>query len=278
MAVFLGLITAICFGSGDFFGGISTKKTSVLNVVGLSHAVGLVGVVALAPIIADDVAWTDVGIGALAGILGGVGVVLLYRGLATGPMAVVAPLTAIASAAVPALWGVATGESLSRLAWVGILAALVAIGLTSLPNEMSTAGVTVRTIAESLAAGVGFGSMFVLFDLTADAVAPWPVVGARATTTAALLGFILLARRSELASARPALGTIFLTGLFDTGSNVIFLIATTLGDLAVVAVLSSLYPVSTVILARLILDERMSRLQFVGLVVALGATTLIALG
>lgn len=278
MAVFLGLITAICFGSGDFFGGLSAKKTSVLNVVGLSHAVGLAGVLALAPLIADEFAWADVGIGAIAGILGGVGVILLYRGLATGPMAVVAPLTAIASAAVPALWGVATGESLSGLAWVGIVAALVAIGLTSIPNEASTDGVTVRTVVESLAAGVGFGSMFILFDLTADAVAPWPVVGARATTTTALLGFIVFARKSGLATVRPALGTIVLTGLFDTGSNVIFLIATTLGDLAVVAVLSSLYPVSTVVLARFVLEERMSRLQFAGLVVALGATTLIALG
>lgn len=278
MAIVLGLITAACFGSGDFFGGLATKKTSILNVVALSHAVGLIGVVLVAPFIADSFSWSDMGLGALAGILGGGGVVLLYRGLATGPMAIVAPLAAITSAAVPALWGVISGETLSGVAWVGILIALVAIGLTSLPQNTSAAGVTVRTIVESLAAGIGFGSMFILFDITADGVAPWPVVGARATTSGLLLGFILLARRSELPTASPALGAIVLTGLFDTGSNVIFLIATTLGDLAVVAVLSSLYPVSTVLLARFVLDERMSKLQFAGLALALGATTLIALG
>lgn len=278
VAILLGLITAAFFGAGDFFGGLSTKKTSVLNVVALSHSVGLAGVVVVAPIIADAFAWRDVGIGAIAGLCGGLGVALLYRGLSIGPMAVVAPLTAIASAAVPAIWGVLTGESLSPLAWLGIFVALIAIGLSSVPNNRSTQGVTPRTIVESLAAGVGFGSMFILFDLTTDAVAPWPVVGARVATTTLLLTFILIARRSQLSTARPAVGPIVITGLFDTGSNVIFLIATTLGDLSVVAVLSSLYPVTTVILARTILDERMSRMQFGGLALALVATMLIALG
>ncbi len=278
MAIFLGLVTAICFGSGDFFGALSTKKTSVLNVVAFSHFVGLITVVVIAPFIADAFTWTAIGLGAVAGIMGGFGVIGLYRGLATGPMAVVAPLTAIASAAVPAIWGSLSGDSLSGLAWLGILIALVAIGLSSLPNNVSAAGVTINTIVESLAAGVGFGAMFILFDLTADDVAPWPVVGARFATSTALLFFVLAVRRVDLNDVRPAMGLIVLTGLFDTGSNVIFLIATTVGDLSVVAVLSSLYPVSTVILARFVLDERMSRLQLTGLALALIATGLIALG
>ncbi len=287
MAIFLGLVTALCFGSGDFFGGLSTKKTSVLNVVAISHFVGLIGVVLVAPLLTDAFTWRDFGIGAVAGILGGLGVVGLYRGLATGPMAVVAPLTAIASAAVPALWGTLSGESLSALAWFGILIALIAIGLSSLPNNASAAqglgSVTANTIVESLAAGVGFGAMFILFDLTADDVAPWPVVGARVTTSAALLTLLAFRGvrskdRSSLAGIRPALGLIVLTGIFDTGSNVIFLLATTIGDLSVVAVLSSLYPVSTVILASVVLKERMSRLQLSGLLLALVATALIAIG
>lgn len=305
MAIILGLITAICFGSGDFFGGLSTKKTSVLNVVAFSHLVGLISVVIIAPFIADAFAWSDVGIGALAGILGGLGVVGLYRGLATGPMAVVAPLTAIASAAFPAIWGTLSGESLTGLAWLGIFIALIAIGLSSLPGRpasgsgasRSVGTVTVRTIAESLAAGVGFGAMFILFDLTTDDVAPWPVVGARATTSTALLLFLFARAISSrnrdagsdagtdgggvagvFTSIRPALWLTVATGLFDTGSNVIFLIATTLGDLTVVAVLSSLYPVSTVILARMVLNERMSTSQLTGLALALVATVMIALG
>lgn len=278
MAIFLGLITAFCFGSGDFFGGLSTKKTSVLNVVAFSHFVGLFTVVILAPFLADSFSWSDVGLGAIAGILGGLGVIGLYRGLATGPMAVVAPLTAVASAAFPAIWGTLSGESLSGLAWIGILIALVAIALSSMPSNVSAAGVTINTIVESLAAGVGFGAMFILFDLTSADSAPWPVVGARATTSAALLLFVLLIRKVDLDEVRPAAGLIIITGLFDTGSNVIFLFATALGDLSVVAVLSSLYPISTVILARFVLDERMSKLQLTGLALALFATVLIALG
>ncbi len=283
MAIFLGLITALCFGAGDFFGGLSTKRTSVLNVVAFSHFVGLITVVILAPIVADNFAWRDLGIGAIGGVLGGLGVVGLYRGLATGPMAVVAPLTAVASAAFPALWGILSGDSLSGVAWFGIAIAFIAIALSSLPNTSSpsrpsSAPVTVNTIVESLAAGVGFGALFILLDLTADTTAPWPIVGARLITTVALMVVVLGVRKVEVADVRPAAGLIVLTGLFDTGSNVLFLFATTLGDLSVVAVLASLYPISTVILARVVLDERMSRLQLTGLCLALLATVLIALG
>lgn len=278
MAIVLGLLTSMFFGAGDFFGGLSAKKTSALNVVAFSHVVGLCGALAVAPLLADGFTGRDFALGAAAGALGAVGVVLLYRGLARGPMAVVAPLTALTSAAVPALWGVATGDTLSTLAWVGVAAALVAIAMSSIPNESDGAPVTVRVVLESLIAGAGFGTMFIVFDATAEGTAPWPVVGARTLTVTVLLAFIFLARRDGLSSVRPALGTIMLAGLFDTGSNILFLFATNLGDLSIVAVLSSLYPAATVVLARWLLDERMSRLQLGGLVTALVAASLIALG
>ena len=278
MAVLFGLLTALFFGSGDFFGGISAKKTSVINVVAFSHLVGLIGVAILTPFLADAFTWTDFGLGMAGGALGGIGVSLLYRGLAVGPMAVVAPLTAITSAAVPAIWGVAGGETLTAIAWIGVAVAVVAIGLSSMPNERDDAPVTARVIGESLLAGACFGSMFIVFDATAEATAPWPVVGARVLTSGLLLSYILTQARNGLATARPALGTIVLTGLFDTGSNMLFLFATKMGDLSVVAVLSSLYPAITVVLARLVLDEKMSRTQLAGLVGAITASVLIALG
>lgn len=278
MAIILGLVTAVCFGSGDFFGGLSAKKTSVLYVVGFSHVVGLIGSVAIAPFVADVFTWRDFGIGAGSGLLGGIGVLLLYRGLARGPMAVVAPLTAIMSAAVPALWGVLDGDRLSGLAWLGVAIALAAIALSSIPSESDGAPVTARVIGESLLAGVGFGSMFVMLDATTDATAPWPVVGARVLTVTILMCVIFGAKREGLATVRPALGLIVLAGLFDTGSNMLFLFAANIGDLSIVAVLSSLYPVSTVLLARVWLDERMSRLQLTGLGCALLATVFIAVG
>lgn len=278
MAIFLGLVTAALFGSADFFGGLSAKKTSVLNVVAFAHLIGLIGAAAIAPFIADQFGWGDFLIGVASGAFGGIGVALLYRGLAIGPMAVVAPLTAITSASVPAIWGVLGGERLAVLGWAGVAIALCAIGLISMPNEADDAPVTASIIGQSLLAGACFGVMFILFDAVGEATAPWPIVGARMMTSAVLLGFIFTARRDGLATVRPALVPIALTGLFDTGSNMIFLFATNLGDLSVVAVLSSLYPAATVVLARLWLDERMSRTQLAGLAMALVATACIALG
>lgn len=280
MAIVLGLITALFFGSGDFFGGLASKRTPVLYVVGFSHLVGLVTVGVLAPFLADAFAWRDMGLGVVAGAIGGLGVALLYRGLARGPMVVVAPLTAIMSAAVPATWGVVDGETFSVWSWLGIGLALVAIMLTSLPagTSIDTAPVTPRVIAESLLAGTCFGAMFIVYDVTADVTAPWPVVGARVLTAGVLLVIIFTMRRERVASARTATWPIVLTGLFDTGSNAIFLYATTIGDVAIVSVLSALYPASTVLLARFLLDERVSRVQLAGLGAALGASILIAAG
>ena len=283
MAIVLGLLTAILFGAGDFFGGLSTKRVSVVAVIALAHVIGLIGSTIAAVFIADEFLTDDFVIGAIAGIAGGIGLALLYRGLARGPMAVVAPLTAITSAAVPAIWGVAQGESFSTLAWVGIAVAGIAIVLTSLPDDrISGASLTSQVIIEALAAGAFFGVLFILFDETSSTTAPWPVVGSRLATASLLMVWLLLARRGELQavrnSATKTLPLIALTGLFDTGSNILFLIATQIGDLTIVAVLSSLYPASTVILARLVLAEAMTRLQLAGLVAALTATALIALG
>jgi len=280
VAIAFGLLTALFFGAGDFCGGLSAKQVSVLAVVAFSHLVGLIGVVIVAPFLAEQFIWADWFLGMLGGASGGLGVALLYRGLARGPMVVVAPLTAITSAAVPSLWGIGTGETFSGRAWLGIGIALLAIVFTSIPNaaDDDNAPITKSVVLESLAAGAFFGLMFILFDTTSDASAPWPVVGARVMTSGALLSFFFARRRSELPSVVPALPLIALTGLFDTGSNMLFLFATNLGDLTIVAVLSSLYPVTTVLLARFLLDERMSRLQSAGLIAALTATALIASG
>lgn len=283
MAVIFGLLTAFFFGAGDFCGGLSAKRVSVLAVVAFSHLVGLIGVAILTPFLAEQFVWADLFIGMVAGASGGVGVALLYRGLARGPMVVVAPLTAITSAAVPSLWGVITGETFSGRAWVGIVIALAAIVMISIPNSANNDGaanapITSSVVIESLISGSMFGLMFILFDATSEVSAPWPVVGARILTSGLLVGVMVTQRRSELGSLRPALPTIILTGLFDTGSNTLFLFATNVGDLAIVAVLSSLYPVTTVLLARVVLNERMSRLQLGGLLAALTATALIAAG
>ena len=193
-------------------------------------------------------------------------------------MQVVAPVTAITSAAVPAAWGVAFGDDVTTTAWVGVILALVAIGLVSISTDGSHQPVTPQVIAESLLAGVGFGGFFIFLDATEAATAPWPVAGARTFTVLALFPILVLGREPVLARGVVALGLIATTGLLDTAANVTFLYAVDRGQLTLVSVLTALYPVATVILARLVLSERMTRPQLLGFVAAMGATVLIAGG
>lgn len=278
MAIFLSLLTAAIFGTGDFLGGLAAKKAKILQVVAGSHFVGLIGVLIASLLIADEFIASDFLLGTLAGVFGGVGVAFLYRRLAVGPMAVVAPLTAITSAAVPALWGLGAGDRLSSIAWVGVALAFVAIGLVSSAGGVEYGRVSAAVVGESLLSGIGFGFFFVLFDATNAASAPWPVVGARLLTSTVLLAFIIGAGRELIPRAENAVALIVATGVLDTGSNVLFLYATQHGSLTIVAVLSAMYPVSTIILARFVLGEEMGKAQLIGLTVALTATALIAAG
>ncbi len=278
MAVLLSLITAAMYGAGDFCGGLATKRLQVVQVVATSHLVGLVGVVIAAPFLADAFTAQDAIYGSIGGLFGAVGVGLLYRRLSVGPMSVVAPLTAVTSAAVPAAWGVIDGDTLGTGAWIGIALALVAIALASSVESGPDAPVTPQVVVESLLSGVGFGTFFIFLDATEAATAPWPIVTARVTTSLLLLT-VLVRRGHRVVPTEPASRWLILgTGLFDTGSNITFLYATEEGALTVVAVLSSLYPIGTVLLARLVLAERMTRPQLVGFAVAMVATVLIAAG
>ena len=276
MAITLALLTAALFGTGDFLGGLAGKRMSVLRVLAISHTIGLVLITVGAIVIADEFLLGDLAWGALAGIAGFIGLALLYRGLACGPMGVVAPLTAITSAAVPAGWGLLVDdESLAGTAWVGVVLALLAIGLVSAsPVEQSS--VSLVAILEALLAGVGFGLMFVGLDQTVEASAPWPIVGGRLMTVSAMAVFFIVKRESPLPPVRSDIRLPAVAGFVDTFSNALFLYATLEGDLAIVAVLSSLYPIATVILARVVLGEGLTRLQQSGFVAAMAATTLIA--
>ena len=288
MVILLSLVTAAAFGSGDFLGGLAARRATPAEVVAGSHLVGLAGIVAVTLALGTGFSGADVALGALSGVFGGIGVGLLYRRLAVGPMHVVAPLTAITSAVVPAVGGVALGERLTPMTWAGLVVALAAIGLVSSASpaehgDGAAPPVSLAAVVESLLAGVGFGLMFIVLDATDPAAAPWPVVGARLTTTIGLLTFLTVAastgRRSRTLPSDPRTWLLLaLTGLLDTMANVGFLYATGRGSLAVVAVLTSLYPIATVLLARLVLAERMTISQRWGFIGALAATGMIAAG
>lgn len=278
MAVFLSLLTAALFGTGDFLGGLAGRRVRVLQVLAVSHLVGLVGITIAALFLADEFIAVDLAWGALAGASGFVGLGLLYRGLARGPMGVVAPLTAITSAAVPAAWGVLVDDdALSGGAWLGVGFALAAIALVSWAPTGGQS-VTTMVVLEALLAGAGFGFMFVVLGQTDPASAPWSIVGGRLLTGGALLLFFLARREQIVPPDQTSRRLLVGLGGFDTGSNALFLYAADAGSLTIAAVLSSLYPVSTVVLARVVLKERLTRGQQLGFVAALVGAALIAVG
>ena len=273
MAIILALISSALFGAGDFLGGAASRRTHVLVVVGASHVVGLFLILLVTPFMADTITLRDLGIGGIAGIAGVVGITFLYHSLSRGPMAVVAPIAAVSNAAVPALWGIYSGDRLSGPQLVGVVLGLAAILLVSRVSgeETSTGTTTPSLVGVALLSGVGFGGFFICMDLTAEATTPWPLVSARMVSAG--IALILLARmgRSPIPRRDEARGAIVGAGVLDMTANLAILVAVHHGMLSLVAVLGSLYPASTVLLARYVLQERMARTQVVGLVVALVA-------
>ena len=273
MAIILALISSALFGAGDFLGGVASRRTHVLVVVGASHVVGLFLILLVTPFMADAITLRDLGIGGIAGIAGLVGIAFLYHSLSRGPMAVVAPIAAVSNAAVPALWGIYFGDRLSAPQLVGVVLGLAAILLVSRASgEETSAGTTTPgLVGVALLSGVGFGGFFICMDLTAEATTPWPLVSARVVSAG--IALLLLARmgRSPIPRRDEARGAIVGAGILDMTANLAILVAVHHGMLSLVAVLGSLYPASTVLLARYVLKERMARTQVIGLIVALAA-------
>ena len=271
-AAALGLASAASWGAGDFSGGLATRRSPVLGVLVVGQATGT----ALVALVTGEAwpsgsawAWT-VG----AGASGTAGLAALYRGLAVGRMAVVAPVSGVLSAAIPVLAG-AVGEGLPPAAkLVGFALALAGIWLVAgAAGAEPTAGRAGLGLA--LVAGLGFGGFLVLMHRAAEGGAFWPLACARGTSLALSLSSALALRR-RWAPPVAALPLVLASGALDAGGNAFFVLASRAGRLDVAAVLSSLYPASTVVLAALVLRERTTRRQGVGLAAALAAIALIA--
>jgi drug/metabolite transporter (DMT)-like permease len=266
VAVLLALCSAAAYGAGDFFGGLSSRRAPALLVVGLSQLVGLLVAVLLAFALGGQLTVTDVGWGAAGGIVGASGLGIFYRALADGSMSVVAPATAVCTAAVPVLAGLAEGDVVSAPAFAGLVLALPAVGLVA--RESGGSGrVDLRTVAVALLAGTFFGTFLVLLDRTSDGSGLWPVVVARLASTVAvgvLLVVLSAVRRAAPHLPRTVVPLVVTAGVADMSANVLYLLAVRAGQLSIVGLLSSLYPVSTVLLATLLLRERLSKVQLAG--------------
>lgn len=281
VAVFLGLLVALSYGAGDFLGGLASRRLDAAGVVQGSQTVGLLGLAVAVALLPDQRFLGDDAMrGAVAGAVGVVGVVLLYRGLAVGVMSVVAPITAVGAAVLPFGWGLVQGERPGALSLAGVALALVAVALVSGGGRRADPGVTdvpVEEIVLAVVAGAAFGVVFILLADTSAASGLWPVLMARVASVTLVTATLLVVRRR--APRRPPSEVrlqVAGAGILDAGANAFFLLAAREGLLSLVAVVSSLYPAVTVVLARVLLAERVSRAQQAGLVAALAGVVLIA--
>jgi drug/metabolite transporter (DMT)-like permease len=277
VASFLALGAALSWGAGDFLGGIASRRIGVLAVLALSQAVGLAGVLLWVSIGGE--AFPGVGKllpAAAAGVSGLVGLAALYRGFAVGAMGIVAPISG-AAPLVPLTVDAAHGITPATVQWVGV--ALVLAGVVALSREPSALGGQRLAAGASLSvvAALGFGGFIVGLDAGSDESAPWAVVAARSTSVALALLAVAVTSTS-LRAPRPQLPILVGVGVFDTAANVAVAFATTKGAAGIVAVLSALYPVVTVVLARFVLSERLSAARRVAGGVTLAGAALVAVG
>jgi uncharacterized membrane protein len=277
MAVVLALLSALVWGASDFCGGLASRRSSAYAIVIGSQAIGLVALAVVIPLVGGSATPADLGWGAAAGVCGSVGLVVFYRAMAGGVMSVIAPVTSVCAAAVPVLAGLAIGERIGVAAAVGIVLALVAVVLVASEGGLrALRSVRPATLGPPLFAGTMFGLFFVLLHRTGPGAGLWPLVAARLVSVL-LVGAVVLLRRDRLRVSRAALLPLVLAGVGDMAGNALFLLASQRGDLSITGVLASLYPASTVLLAQLVLRERLARSQTAGLATAAAAVVLIAL-
>ena len=269
-SVALGLASAASWGAGDFSGGLASRRASAVGVVVASQAVGIALLVILAGVIGETAPTAgQLGWAALAGANGAFGLLALYSALASGRMGIAAPVSGVVGAVVPVLVGASVQGSPGSLRLVGFALALAGVWL------LTAAGGGVdrarpRELVLPLLAGVSFGLFLVFIHRAGGSTVLWPLTAARASSMAVLTAIGGVTRSLKL-PGRSALGLTCLAGLFDTGGNAFFVLAAQAGRLDVAGVLSSLYPASTVLLACLLLGERLTGRQTAGALATLAA-------
>lgn len=328
MYVLIAIASALSWGTGDFLGGVASRRSDPVRVTLIAELVGMIGVVGGALILGGSPSSGDLWLGTVAGLAGGVALVLFYRGLGIGPIAVVAPVSAVCAAAVPVAAGVLWGSAPTALQGVGIVLGLVGIGLVASGHspedaggdEGVDAGATAAPAGASglvlaVAAGLGFGGYLAAMGRTSHEAGLWPLVSGRAAASVLLMLIVgwqvVRSKRAAsgeaqaqvngavradaaLADAARSASTVDTTvaspgsflgslvhpldripaaaaGFFDAFGNIFYMLAARQGPLAIVGLISSMYPASTVALDRLVHHERIARTQIVGVAVLFAA-------
>ncbi len=272
----MSLFAALFYGAADFCGGLATRRTATIAVAALSQSAGFALLLLVRPFFPSHAVASDYLYGALGGLCGAFGLALFYHALSIGKMGVISPITAILAAGLPLAVGVARGEHLAPAQVAGIAIALIAIVLISLSTqpdgrrEIATAGVK-----EAIVSGLALGGFYLCLAATHRAAGLDNLIGARVAS----IGFLVAAgwvMRTNFVPRATDWPLIVGAGLLDMTANALFVLATFYGYLSIAVVLTSLYPASTVFLARIVLNERLQALQKAGVVLALAGVVLIS--
>ena len=280
MAVLLGLLVAASFGTGDFIGGRTSARASTPGVLVFAQSAALTGAFVVALIVSADVNGSDLVNGSIAGALNVVALGLLYLGLATGRMGVVAPITAVVASVIPVTYGLTRGERPSALVYVGVIASIAAGALIGVSRDRHATERSSRAALIAIGAGSCFGSSFIFYARTSTLSGMWPIFAARVTSLALVVLFVLVIgrRRPIVMPHGHDRGVSLVAGLCDVTGSTVILIAVRRDLIVTVTPVAALAPAVTVLLAWWLLHERISRLQFGGLAVALTGLVLIASG
>lgn len=277
MAPLLAILASICYGSGDFLGGLASRKSSASAVAAISQLLGLAPL-AIALLVAGpatprtaDLAW-----GAVAGLAGGIALALFFKALTLGPMGVMAPIASATGAAVAVLIGFALGERPGPLVLAGFVLAVVSIVLVA-QDRSGPDGSRGGGIFVAIGCGIALGAWYTCLRPTSVAAGLWPLVAARAVSLPILMLWTR-ARGRSLVLPRSVLWIALPSGVLDILANVCYLIAVRQGMLSIVATLASLNPIVTVALAWRVLHERLRAPQYLGLALGIAAMALISLG
>jgi drug/metabolite transporter (DMT)-like permease len=286
VAVVLALISSVLWGVGDFVGGLASRRATALQVLVVTTPVGWLMILPVALLIGGDAMGSALP-GLAAGVFGSVGILLLYAALTIGPMGVLSPVSAVLGAAIPVIVGLLRGERPGAIAYVGMALAVVAIVTVGLEPQAPTDDarhqrVTRRALLLAIGAGVGIGMFFAMVSFAPDDAGVWPIVWSRGMSIAVIgaIAVVAYVRRGERMTpdSVPVIWLAVLAGALDVAANAFYVLALPLGLLSIVAVLGSLYPAATVLLARFVLAERLRPLQKLGMATALLASALLALG
>ena len=280
MVTILALLAAGLYGAADFLGGAASRRATAISLLAMNTPVGVVIMIAIALLAggpqptAGSLAW-----GVAGGVAGGAGLILFYAGLAAGPMSVVAPVSALMSALLPVGIALAGGERPGTAALTGSALCLAAIALVSIePNgsRMVTPS-TARALVAGMVSGVMFGLFFVCIRNAGHDGGLWPLVASRGAGMAVALAAAAWTRTRPVwwDGDRTAFWMALLSAGSDVAANVFYLLATEQGMFSLAVVLTALYPGVTVLLARIVLGERMRPVQQAGLLLAAAGIVLV---